>query len=114
MRVEATVRGTHAQLAELIGHEHASLALAQRCSAVPVPTPLFSALLNYKHSPGMIQPPSADAKRAWEGIESSRGKIAPIIRLRSRSAIMVKHSCLLRRRQRQLGRSGYANLCARR
>ena len=67
--VEATVRGAHAQLAELIGHEHASLTLAQQCSGVPAPTPLFSALLNYKHSPSTVQPRSSDARRAWEGIE---------------------------------------------
>ena len=53
--VEASVRQTHAQLAELLGHEHASLALAQRCSGVPAPTPLFSALLNYRHSAGAVQ-----------------------------------------------------------
>ena len=50
--VEASVRHTHALLADLLRHEHASLALAQRCSAVPAPTPLFSALLNYRHSRG--------------------------------------------------------------
>ena len=33
--VEASVQKTHALLAELMRHEHASLALAQRCSAVP-------------------------------------------------------------------------------
>ncbi len=48
--VEAAVRRTHALLAELLRHEHASLALAQRCSAVPAPAPLFSALLNYRHN----------------------------------------------------------------
>ncbi len=61
--VESCVRQTHALLAGLMRHEHASLALAQRCSAVPAPAPLFSALLNYRHSPG-----SGRAARAWEGI----------------------------------------------
>ncbi|MEX3824667.1 condensation domain-containing protein, partial [Paraburkholderia sp. BR14262] len=48
--VAASVRSTHAQLSELLAHEHASLALAQRCSGVAAPTPLFSALLNYRHN----------------------------------------------------------------
>ena len=48
----ASVRRTHALLADLLRHEHASLALAQRCSRVTAPTPLFSALLNYRHSQG--------------------------------------------------------------
>ncbi|WP_345304178.1 amino acid adenylation domain-containing protein, partial [Lysobacter hankyongensis] len=47
--VEAAVLATHARLAELMHHEHASLALAQRCSGVAAPSPLFSALLNYRH-----------------------------------------------------------------
>ncbi|HEX8363539.1 MAG TPA: amino acid adenylation domain-containing protein, partial [Longimicrobium sp.] len=50
--VEESVRGTHAVLADLMRHEHASLALAQRCSGVRAPAPLFSALLNYRHSAG--------------------------------------------------------------
>ncbi|WP_338927442.1 amino acid adenylation domain-containing protein (plasmid) [Mycetohabitans endofungorum] len=48
--VEAAVRATHARLAALLEHEHASLALAQHCSSVPAGTPLFSALLNYRHN----------------------------------------------------------------
>ncbi|WP_370906525.1 condensation domain-containing protein [Ensifer sp. WSM1721] len=48
--VAASVRSTHARLAELLTHEHASLALAQRCSGVAAPAPLFSALLNYRHN----------------------------------------------------------------
>ncbi len=47
---EASVRGAQALLAELMRHEHASLALAQKCSGVQRPTPLFSALFNYRHS----------------------------------------------------------------
>ncbi|EGH35703.1 amino acid adenylation, partial [Pseudomonas syringae pv. japonica str. M301072] len=38
------VKQTHAHLTALLDHEHASLVLAQRCSGVPAPTPLFSAL----------------------------------------------------------------------
>ncbi|WP_157997283.1 AMP-binding protein, partial [Rhizobium favelukesii] len=47
---EASVRATHARLSELLAHEHASLARAQRCSGVAPPAPLFSALLNYRHN----------------------------------------------------------------
>ena len=48
--VEHAVRGTHEWLGRLLRHEHASLALAQRCSAVPAPTPLFTSLLNYRYT----------------------------------------------------------------
>ncbi len=49
--VRTGVKATHERLTALLGHEHASLALAQRCSGVPASLPLFSALLNYRHSP---------------------------------------------------------------
>ncbi len=67
--VEASVQRTHTQLADLIRHEHASLALAQRCSAVPAPIPLFSTLLNYRHSAGAGQDYSEERRRGWEGIQ---------------------------------------------
>ncbi|XP_031634857.1 uncharacterized protein LOC116348126 [Contarinia nasturtii] len=47
--VENAVRNSHSQLSALLMHEHASLALAQRCSAVPTVLPLFSAILNCRH-----------------------------------------------------------------
>src|SRR5262249_12405818 len=67
--VEASVRRLHAQLTDLLRHEHASLALAQRCSAVPAPTPLFSALLNYRYSAGAAEAASGKKMEVGEGIE---------------------------------------------
>ncbi|WP_099289584.1 non-ribosomal peptide synthetase [Erwinia amylovora] len=48
--VRQAVEETHHALSDLLMHEHASLALAQRCSGIAAPAPLFSALLNYRHS----------------------------------------------------------------
>jgi hypothetical protein len=59
----------HTLLGDLLRHEHASLALAQRCSAVPTPAPLFSALLNYRHSPGVVQAPTAGEARTGQGMQ---------------------------------------------
>src|SRR5262249_5398079 len=44
------IEQTQRELVELLSHEQASLAIARRCSAVPGSAPLFSALLNYRHS----------------------------------------------------------------
>ncbi|TDD05140.1 non-ribosomal peptide synthetase, partial [Nonomuraea diastatica] len=44
------VRAAHETLTGLIRHEHAPLSLAQRCSGVPAGVPLFTSLLNYRHS----------------------------------------------------------------
>ena len=71
--VEEAVKSTHAQLAQLLRHEHASLALAQRASRVAAPAPLFSSLLNYRHS-AVATHASAEARRAGEGIRHLGGE----------------------------------------
>ncbi|WP_235548579.1 non-ribosomal peptide synthetase, partial [Noviherbaspirillum sp. Root189] len=66
------VRVTHDLLTRLMRHEHASLTLAQRCSGVEAPKPLFTAFLNFRHSPDGEQ-----ARRAgpdvWAGVEMLGG-----------------------------------------
>ncbi len=67
LSVRDGARATHARLAALLGHEHASLAQAQRWSGVAAPLPLFSAILNYRHAAGQAR---QDAQLdAWQGLE---------------------------------------------
>ncbi|MBA2672061.1 non-ribosomal peptide synthetase [Ramlibacter sp.] len=59
---------THRLLSELLRHEHASLALAQRCSDVPAPAPLFTSLLNYRYNAAAASE-AAGARVDWEGMQ---------------------------------------------
>jgi arthrofactin-type cyclic lipopeptide synthetase B len=70
--VRAGVKTTHARLTALLAHEHASLALAQRCSGMPGSAPLFSALLNYRHSAAAQQP--RDGQGIWQGVRMLGGE----------------------------------------
>ncbi|WP_143151654.1 AMP-binding protein, partial [Pseudomonas sp. NFACC49-2] len=70
--VRTGVQAVHGRLTALLGHEHASLALAQRCSGVSAPAPLFSALLNYRNSSEQVDALEVDA--AWQGIETLDGE----------------------------------------
>jgi amino acid adenylation domain-containing protein len=67
----ASVLKTNEMLVQLIWHEHASLALAQRCSAVTAPAPLFTSMMNYRYSGGGDQDAQAAAEfsTAWAGIK---------------------------------------------
>ncbi len=65
--VAETLRQTQHRLLALIRHEYASLSMAQRCSAVPASMPLFTSLLNYRHTAK-----KNDAAFRLEGVELLR------------------------------------------
>ncbi|QSX79618.1 amino acid adenylation domain-containing protein [Lysobacter solisilvae] len=76
MTVTDAVREAYARLGELLAHEQAPLALAQRCSGVPAGLPLFTALLNYRfnNEPGQTSDAAA-TQAAWQGVRVlSRGR----------------------------------------
>ncbi len=64
----ASVRRMQDLLTRLLRHEHASLALVQRCSGVRAPAPLFTSLLNYRHAEKAVAGQDDQVDPAWAGI----------------------------------------------
>ncbi|PHM60991.1 Amino acid adenylation [Xenorhabdus ishibashii] len=65
--VSKIVQETYHNLTALLEHEQAPLVLAQRCSGVEQPMPLFSTLLNYRHSPS---DKTEAVETIWTGIRT--------------------------------------------
>ncbi|PKV11643.1 non-ribosomal peptide synthetase [Xanthomonas prunicola] len=71
------LRHTQLCLAQLLHHEHAPLALAQRCSPLDPSTPLLNALLNYRYAGGsavLSGPPDAKRLDPLEGVQEIAGQ----------------------------------------
>nr|QMN69934.1 PsoC [Pseudomonas putida]QMN69953.1 PsoC [Pseudomonas putida] len=76
--VPTAIRATHQRLSALMRHEHAPLALAQRCSGVAAPAPLFNALLNYRHSAVASDEPRRAALAGIDIVDSAEATNYPL------------------------------------
>lgn len=72
LSVSAAVAKCFEQLSQLLRHEQAPLAVARRCSAVPAPLPLFTALLNCRLS--NVDRSAEETARIWTGVRTLRSE----------------------------------------
>jgi amino acid adenylation domain-containing protein/FkbM family methyltransferase len=66
--VHAVVLAVHQAITGLLPHEQCPLSLAQRCSGVASGMPLFTALLNYRHSKAAPALGESGQQLAWDGM----------------------------------------------
>ncbi|MEU6275222.1 amino acid adenylation domain-containing protein, partial [Streptomyces populi] len=66
--VREVLLGLRDQLAELLVHEHAPLALAQRAGRVPGGSPLFTSIFNYRHQQAADQAPERGGGTVLDGV----------------------------------------------
>jgi amino acid adenylation domain-containing protein len=78
LTAETLVRRTHQELAQLLTHEQASLAAAQRCSAIDASAPLFTSLLNYLHGKPHVGTSILSETSGIETLESNEWTNYPI------------------------------------
>ena len=111
--VESSVRHTHALLADLMRHEHASLALAQRCSAVPAPS---AAVLGTAELPSQFGCGTGSLGRSHAGMAghagSARRRAHQLSVCASRSTTWAKASRWTRKHRPRSARCGSASSCA--
>ncbi|MDQ1925163.1 condensation domain-containing protein, partial [Massilia pseudoviolaceinigra] len=68
------VADIYERLGTLVVYEQASLALAQRCSSVAAPLPLFTSMLNYRHSAAGTSDTTEARGNVWEGVRILHGE----------------------------------------
>ena len=113
--VEASVRGAHNCWRSCCGTSMRRWRWRSGAAGCRRRAPLFSALLNYRHSSSADQARLEERKRAWEGIKGLRGEERTQLSHHSFGRLTWEQDLDWQRRSsRRLGRCGYASTCTRR